>query len=229
MAIPALDSIIDEVQLEFNDASGAFATDALVTQAINEGYWKVVDKIIAEDLDFCLQTTTANLVTSTTDYTLTTGFIRMKKVEITYDGTNWYQAKYMSLTSDNPGSVYDETSPMWSFVGGSTIRIFPTPAADVTGGLKMYEYVYPTQLSGSSSPIPPLYGKYHLLKDYAFYKLYLRRMAPGDQDRAQNYQRSFYAGVDEIVTEYQRQSTSINSILVPEESFDGWFPSDLTS
>lgn len=119
------------------------------TIAVNKWYLQVQNWILqakdsweADDLN---NTTTPidtlNLVNGTAQYTLTTGFLNIKRVEITYDGINWVRVSPRDVTvTDDSQSVqsYNKSQPYYS-LSGKNITVYPTPDANQTGGLKVYE------------------------------------------------------------------------------------------
>lgn len=205
MAAPALNSLIDEVQAEVNDESGVLATDAKVTSWINEAYWKAAEQIALADMGYFLVYNPVTTIDSTADYSTDAGMIAVKKVEVSYDGTNFYQANPINVSEDFPDRVYDQTSPFYMFVGDASgvdkIRIRPTPDAGEggTARLRIYEYRYPTQLSGTNSPAAPLYGAYGLLKAYAKARFHYLRAADGDTGKADRYMDEFAKGVEDLI------------------------------
>jgi len=226
MAIPALDSIIDEVQAEFNDTDGNLATDALVTSFINEALYRIVDRFVANESEFFLRYTEVTTVDNTGDYALENDHIAMQKVEITLDGATFYPAHKARLYDDVPDRAYYASEPVWFYVGSSTgerkIRIRPTPATGEGGAarLRLYEYAYPTVLSGTNTPPPPLYGAYYILKYYALYKL--EQLRGRLQESAMHF-RGFQETLDGLITQLGQQSSGEPEFVrVVDQNSDGW-------
>lgn len=226
MAIPALDSLIDEIQLEFNDSDGNLATDALVTGLINEAQRKIVDRFVAEGTEYFLRYNADTTSADTSDYALENDHIAMQKVEVSYDGTNFYTARKQRIQDDFPNRSYTTTEPKWYYIGSTSgarqIRIRPTPATGQvgTGYLRLYEYAYPAALSGTDTPPPPIYGAYYLLKWYALYRLESIR---GKLNEATIYLRQYEDGMNDVINQLiVPDSSTPEMIATVDNDFDGW-------
>lgn len=86
-----------------------------------------------------------NLVASTQNYSLASyGLLEIDRVEITYDGTNWYKAEAYSkdqdiITSDatSVNSNFSTTAPFYE-VKYNNIYLYPIPSSNVSSGLKIF-------------------------------------------------------------------------------------------
>lgn len=223
MAIPDVNSMVSEIQAEVNDASGVLATATLLSNAINEGYWKAARRIVGAKVPgHFLQINAVNVTNGTADYNLTAGHIAMDKVELSPDGTNFYEATQMKPHDDKPSRSYSDTEPYWYYYG-SQIRVRPTPDADGTAYLRLYEYVIPDRISSTDTPESPLYEAYDILKAYARYRFYKIRGGSGDSNLAREELITFNDELDELISDLMSRSRSTpEMIAVPDESFDGW-------
>lgn len=139
------------------------------TGIINSHYQKVVTMVLASQTDWDWDDTgttdgststqtnypiaTTPLVASQRDYTLgaTLKFLKLKRVDVTYDGTNWYQATEFDTgafsPSDNMGMGNDAnldanyfsdiTKPFYD-VKSNSVWIYPmATASQVSAGAKM--------------------------------------------------------------------------------------------
>lgn len=76
---------------------------------------------------------------------LTDEILQVKRAEVTYDGTNWYRAAPMDINeygnavskASNISSDFETTKPFYD-LRGIYMYLYPTPAASVTGGLKIW-------------------------------------------------------------------------------------------
>ncbi|MCK9370793.1 hypothetical protein M0R04_12860 [Candidatus Dojkabacteria bacterium] len=83
--------------------------------------------------------------TQTVDIDVVTNkILRVDRVEVSYDGTNWYKATAFnigeSLESVNTTKVnsdFSTSSPYYALVG-ETVYLFPIPTSAVTGGLRVW-------------------------------------------------------------------------------------------
>lgn len=121
---------------------------------INKWMHKIVSMILQSqdgwDYDDVNQTDypiiTTDLVANQQDYTLPASekILKVKRVEISYDGTNWYKAEPLDV--NEIGSATDSTTLAGSFnktkpyydLQYHALFLYPIPDAAVTGGLKMW-------------------------------------------------------------------------------------------
>lgn len=88
---------------------------------------------------------TNNIISGQSDYTLPSGILDIKRVEISYDnGSTWYESTPIDsgepefpLTGSTTASYFDKTKPRHDVQYGS-IFIYPAPLANSTGGLKLW-------------------------------------------------------------------------------------------
>jgi len=125
------------------DASLNTYYDLFVTEIINS----------MDEWDFQADYATTNLVASQQEYILPTDILKIKKVEITYDGTTWYTVNPKDInertgTNDTTtiGEEFDEGDPFFDLMDNS-LFLYPIPTIAVTSGLKVYYEKLPTQLS----------------------------------------------------------------------------------
>ena len=135
--------------------SGDATSLAEFTRLINVNYHKVVTMIFAsmDEWDFDdinLANTgfmkTYNLVSGTQTITLPASdkILKIKRAEITYDGSNWVRLNPMDIneyggTSDatTVGDNFSQAEPYYD-VHGNYVFLYPIPNAAVTGGLKLW-------------------------------------------------------------------------------------------
>lgn len=125
------------------------------TRLINSNYHKVVTMIFEsmDGWDFDdpnLANTgfikTYNLVADTASVTLPVAdkILKVKRVEITYDGTTWYHAAPIDINEYGDVSVqatiaghFKQTQPYYDLVG-NYVYLYPVPEANSTNGLKLW-------------------------------------------------------------------------------------------
>lgn len=132
-------------------------TNAAITIAVNSWYQKANDIILSyqDGWDFddpkwgdTGNVKTYNLTADTQNVdidTETNKIIKLKRVEVTYDGTNWYKAEPMDInefskgtgTATNISGSFTKSEPYYDMVG-EEIFLYPTPTANVTNGLKLW-------------------------------------------------------------------------------------------
>lgn len=101
--------------------------------------WDIDDK---NNSDFGIATT--SLVANQQDYPLPTGIIKVKRLEISYDGTNWYKAtpfdtgeRSEPLDSTSLTADFSTSKPYYDIFQNS-IFLYPTPTANSSAGLKIW-------------------------------------------------------------------------------------------
>jgi hypothetical protein len=102
--------------------------------------WDFDDK---NNTDFAILTT--DLLADQSDYALPSNIIKIKRVEITYDGTNWHKAQPIDVNEDsdptNTSSIADNYSVSEPFydIQNNSIILYPIPSSAVTNGLKIWD------------------------------------------------------------------------------------------
>lgn len=135
--------------------SGDSTSLAEFTRLINVNYHKVVTMILSsmDEWDFDDSNIgdagfikTYNLVSGTQTVTLPASdkILKIKRAEITYDGTTWYRLSPLDVneygdTSDaaTVANNFSKSSPYYD-VHGNYVYLYPIPDANVTGGLKLW-------------------------------------------------------------------------------------------
>ena len=98
---------------------------------------------------------TTNLVASQQDYKFPTGLLKVKRVEVTYDGTNWYKAEPFDINMR--GKATDTTSIANDFSTAApyydaekqSVKLYPIPSSNVTAGLKIWYVREPSEFTSS--------------------------------------------------------------------------------
>lgn len=121
-------------------------TDIDLDAALNDYYHLFVGEILQsmDDWDFQGDYATADLVASQQEYVLPLDILKIKSVEISYDGTNWYKgipidkAEIITATdATNNSRNFNVQSPMFDLMDGS-VFLYPIPSANSTAGLKIW-------------------------------------------------------------------------------------------
>lgn len=135
--------------------SGDSTSLAEFTRLINVNYHKVVTMVLSsmDEWDFDDANIgdagfikTYNLVSGTQTVTLPASdkILKVKRAEITYDGTTWYRLSPLDIneygdTSDaaTVANNFSKSSPYYD-VHGNYVYLYPIPDAAVSGGLKLW-------------------------------------------------------------------------------------------
>lgn len=150
--------------------------DALAS--VNRWYQFIISEVLQamDDWDFQGEYGTANLVASQQEYTLPSDILKIKRVEVTYDGTNWYTASPMDLSeradatdSTSVNNDFNTAEPFYDLMDNS-LFLYPIPTANSTGGLKIWYEKEGTELTNTSEPNLPEFAQkalsYGMAMDY---------------------------------------------------------------
>ena len=114
--------------------------------------------------DFMLKPGTAiNLVSGSNAYTLASNILQLKKVTLSYDGSNSYVAyrKDLNEISNLNAETESQSAPKYTFINqpdnsASIIQLHPTPDASVTSGLSYWYIARPAALATTTQiPVTP--------------------------------------------------------------------------
>ena len=107
-----------------------------------------------------METETINLVASTQSYSITGKVKYLKRIEVSYDGTNWYRVNVFDInerSSDTSTTSISadcsKTKPyadVYEDDGTFKVDLYPIPDAAVTNGLKVWKAVDITDLSADT-------------------------------------------------------------------------------
>ena len=130
--------------------------DASLNTYVNIFTTDILDSM--DEWDFSADTATTDLVTSQQEYILPLDILKIKRVEISYDGTTWNQAnprdvnENLEATSDTDiDSNFSTYSPFYDLMDNS-IMLYPIPSAGVSAGLKIWYEKLPAVLTGTDTP-----------------------------------------------------------------------------
>lgn len=156
-------SIIDEKQ------ETAVLLNSELNNYINARYHTLCNEIVELHEDYFLTTATASIVANQQSYNLPQDsssrneVMRLKRVEIAYDGSNWHIAYPIDLTekidTESQDTAYSTFQPYY-FLMGNTINFLPTPDTARTDKIK-YWYVERQANLSADTDIPAIPDEYH--------------------------------------------------------------------
>lgn len=133
-------------------------TDADLDASLNMYYDLFCTEILdsMDEWDFQAEIATSDLVASQQEYVLPTDILKIKRVEVTYDWSNWYKAEPMDV--NEVGHATDTTSISNHFIASepyfdimdTSLMLYPIPTANVTAGIKIWFEKLETQLSADT-------------------------------------------------------------------------------
>ncbi len=190
------DDIRRQSKITSNDLS-----DATLNVIVNK-YYDILLSIVSDlQEDRLLEKSTADLVADQQEYTLPTDIMRLKRIEVTYDGTDTQVATAFDINErGNPDSATDTTTisnefstdePFYDQMDYSFF-LYPIPSTSITGGLTLWYVQRPVALSADGdSPDAGIPQDFHYLLVEGPLKDVFRRFRKNDQeDRANaNWER----------------------------------------
>jgi hypothetical protein len=134
-------------------------TDADMIASLNSYYDLFCNEILEamDDWDFQGEIATADLVASQQEYVFPSDILKLKRIEISYDGSTYYEAKPEDVneTENVSSSVavingdYDQSEPKYDLMDNSFF-IKPVPTAAVVSGIKIWYEKLITKLSADT-------------------------------------------------------------------------------
>jgi hypothetical protein len=106
-----------------------------------------------DEWEFQGETATTDLVADQQEYPFPSDILKIKRIEITYDGTNWYRANIWDISERGSSidsehiSDFSEEEPYAELFNGS-VFMYPVPDEAQTAGLKIW---YSEEIVGEDS------------------------------------------------------------------------------
>lgn len=135
-----------------------------------------------DDWEYDGDIATASLVANQQEYTFPSDILKVKRIEYTPDGTNWYPVSRFDVTdvehATDATSIrnnFSATNP-YADVFDNSIFLYPVPTTSVSGGLKIYYEKLPTELTAVTDE--PIFNKlFHKGLAYGAAKDFLEQYA----------------------------------------------------
>ncbi len=172
-------NIFDYVRARTNTNTGTLSNSTLFL-FLNERNRQFCAALQGVREDFLGERSTTDLVGNQQEYQLPDDCMRLKKVEILFDGTNWKSGKFFDINQrpvyGQNGTFGAEVLPTdsvtisqnfttdWPFVDvlENSLFLYPIPSNSITGGLKLYYFKRPQDmtLTSQSADLPKEYHSY---------------------------------------------------------------------
>ena len=159
-------NILDFVRFRTN-TNPTTATNANLLLSMNERHRQLWLALQDVREDYGGEISTTNLVGGQQEYPFPDESMKIKRVEITYDGVNWKWVKPFDIGErrrpNDATSVASDfsTSEPYFDVHENSLFMFPIPQSSVTNGLKLYHIMRPQDIS-SLSASPGLPKEHHI-------------------------------------------------------------------
>lgn len=172
-------NIFDYVRARSNTNTGTL-TNTTLFLFLNERNRQFCAALQGVREDFLGERSTTDLVGNQQEYQLPDDCMRLKKVEILYDGTNWKPGTFFDI-NERPrygvsGTLGSQVLPTdtttisnnyttdypYVDVLENSIFLYPIPTATVTAGLKLYYFKRPQDMTttSASADLPKEYHSY---------------------------------------------------------------------
>lgn len=149
-----LENLQSQVRELTNTDSSSY-TDAQISANLTRWAHLFTTEILdsQDEWEFQGETATTDLTADQQEYTFPTDILKIKRIEITYDGTNWYKVNIWdssergySLDSDEISDFSEETP--YAELFDKSMLLYPIPDESQTAGLKVW---YSEEIVGEDS------------------------------------------------------------------------------
>lgn len=166
----------------FSNSNTSNYSNADLDASINAYYDVFVTEILKsmDDWDFNGEIATTSMVAGQQEYTFPSDILKVKSIEVTYDGVNWRKATKFDIneksTANNTASITRDFTVDEPYVDihDDGIFLFPVPSANSTNGIKIYYEKLPTQLSAVTDE-PTIPRPFHIGLAYGAAKDWLEQ------------------------------------------------------
>lgn len=137
-------------------------TNADLDASLNMYYQLFVTEILdaMDGWDFQGEVATSDLVANQQEYVFPVDILRIKRIEVTYDGSSWKRAEQFDINqrkeATDASSISRDFSKYQPYADmyDNSVFLYPTPDANVTGGIKIwYEKQVDPLVNDTDSPV----------------------------------------------------------------------------
>lgn len=193
-----LRKMTERVLALFNDPEEKFIRKDEVRDWINEAKEDCENKISQADEEFAAHYATLDLVAGQQEYALPKGLKKPLRVEIAYDGTNFYRARPERLGDGEPQTTHARSDPRY-YHRGDRIGFRPVPDGDVPAGVRLWFARNSDPLArDTDAPPSPLSDYTRLFVLYALSKAHEKQRKA---NFANNYLTAYLKGQQDMLNE----------------------------
>lgn len=208
----------------FSNTDSTTYTDADMDASLNVYYDLFVNEILEsmDGWDFQGEVATAALVTDQQEYSFPTDIMKIKRVEVTYDGTNWYNVAFMDI--NERGAATDTTSISNDFseskpyadLHDNSLFLYPIPGSGSAAGLKIWYEKLPTALSAATDE-PVIARQFQTGLAYGAAKDYLETNGdiPGNDIRLVQAQKNLGIIISNMKQFYNKRNQDRDIVALP--------------
>lgn len=196
--------------------------------ALNRYYHQFTNEILAamDDWDFQGEIATASMVADQQEYVLPTDILKIKKVMVSYDGSNWYTAKPFDVsetdsalaTQTDINNAFSTSEPYVDFHEAS-IFLYPVPTANSTNGIKIYYEKEATELTAVTDE-PVIAEAYHRGLAYGASKDFLEKYIelPGNAKKLAVVEKNLVKTINDMKEFYNTKVQERDYIVKPSDN-----------
>jgi len=182
-----------------------------VKRNLNRGYKKVVNRVVALNQDYYLRLAKANLVADQSTYALPSDFKRLRRLDLTYDGSTRVKGiRIDRQTIFDPMTTVSESSPLYSLISDG-IEIYPTPSSAVSNGLWLWYIENVSDMSNDTDEANVPLGYEDVCIDYA---VGMAKMTQGETDEGQLYLGNFAVELMDMTQEQVSRTDDNNDFII---------------
>jgi hypothetical protein len=172
-----------------------------------------------DDWDFKAETATSDLVANQQEYVMPTDLLKIKRIEVSYDGTNWKYVNWFDINErgEQTHNLTDFTTdePYADMMDGS-VMLYPIPTTSITGGIKIWYSKLDDMLTNATDQ-PKLAEPFQIGLCYGAAKDYYERNAekPNFTDRAVMMGKNINDIIEKMKEFYNTHNQERDYVLKP--------------
>jgi len=131
--------------------NSSFITDGQIDNWINEWREEMVNAAIAVNQDYTIGTVDVAFSTTGLGTVTTADYKQPRRVDVTYNGSDWFQSTKMMVNETYPNEDFNTTHPYHNWEGDSVVHILP---AEDGGTARIYFYRLGTPMVNDTDGLP---------------------------------------------------------------------------
>lgn len=147
----SLASMRERIKDKLWDASW-IKDDITIDNWINEWKDEMSNSVIAINEDYAMGTVDVAFDGTDGYGTITTNdFSQIRKIEVTYNGNNWYKSTKMDINDPVPDQIFSSTKPYHAWRGDTVFQVFPNESG---GTARVWYYAFGTTMVNDTDELP---------------------------------------------------------------------------
>lgn len=125
--------------------------DLTIDNWINEWKDEMSNAVISVNQDYAMGTVNVGFGTNGLGTIATTDFTQMRKVEVTYNGVDYYVSSKLKTNDFTPTQTFNSSAPQHNWLGDTVFQVHPS---DTAGTAKLTFYRFGTTLVNDTDELP---------------------------------------------------------------------------